>query len=147
VKTTASLPGTALVIGHSIVEDHEDPSAAIGYMLAEAVFAKESDPLERILEFGGVSESFRLLTSGQLAPDTLSAYAEHLAITPAGKATDDALIAGFAGMGLSASPYAYALDISGETTLALIEADAIITQNAPILSDGEWVALQDICAK
>ncbi|MCH2250123.1 MAG: hypothetical protein MK042_10025 [Cognatishimia sp.] len=146
IKSTASLPGTALVVGHSIVEDYEDSAAAIGFMLAEAKFAEENDPLERILEFGGVTESFRLLTSGQLAPDTLSAYAEHLAISPAGKATDTALIQGFSELGLSASPYAYALDISGETTLSLIEADAVITQSAPILTDGEWVALQDICA-
>ena len=146
VKSTASLPGTALVVGRSIVEDFDDPAAAIGFMLAEAKFAEENDPLERILEFGGVTESFRLLTSGQLAPETLSAYAEHLAITPAGKASDTALIEGFSELGLSASPYAYALDISGETTLNLIEADAIITQGAPILTDGEWVALQDICA-
>lgn len=146
VKTTASLPGTALVVGHGIVEDFEDPSAAIGFMVAEATYASESDPLERILDFGGVSESFRLLTSGQLGADTLSEYAEHLAITPTGKPTDAGLIEAFSRIGLSASPYAYALDISGETTLPLIEADAVITQNAPILTDGEWVALQDICA-
>lgn len=147
IKTTASLPGTALVVGHSIVEDYEDPAAAIGFMLAEATYAAENDPLERILEFGGARESFRLLTSGQLAPDTLSAYAEHLAITEVGTPSTDGLIDGFVRLGLTASPYAYALDISGETTLALIEADAIISQSAPILTDGEWVALQDICAK
>ena len=146
VKTTASLPGTALVVGRSIVEDHEDPSAAIGFMLAEAKYSEASDPLERILEFGGARSSFRLLTSGQLATETLSAYAEYLSITVTGRASDDALIEGFAKLGVSASPYAYALDISGETTLPLIEADAIITPATPILTDGEWVALQEICA-
>lgn len=147
IKSTASLPGTALVVGRAIVEDHDDPNASIGYMLAEATYSDTSDPLERILEFGGLAASFRLLTSGQLAPETLAEYAEHIAITPQEHAPIEDVIQRFADLGLSAAPYAYALDISGESTLELIEADAIITQGEPLLTDGEWVALQDICAK
>ena len=38
-----------------------------------------------------------------------------------------------------------ALDASGETTLALIEADPFTTTPKPVLGDGDWVALQGIC--
>ena len=146
VKTTASLPGPALIVGRRIVEDHEDPAAAIGFMIAEKAYATQSDPLARILEFGGWRASFRLLTSGMLASDTLALYAEHLAVTETEKPDDGALIDMFAALGIPPSPYAYAIDISGETTLPLIEADAIVSPAPPILTDGEWVALQDICS-
>lgn len=146
IKQTASLPGPALIVGRSIVEDYDDPAAAIGFMVAEALDAKLADPLERILLFGGLPASFRLLTSGQLAPETLESYAEHLARTSAEPVPMELLAGQFSTLGLPASPYAYAIDISGETTLPLIEADAVMTQADPILSDREWVALQDICS-
>lgn len=146
VKTTASLPGTALVLGRSVVEDHDDPAAAMGFMLAEKLYAETSDPLERILLHGGFRASFDLLTTGQIAPETLSRYAEYLATTEPPTMDEQKLIAAFSYIGLPAAPYAYALDISGETTIGLIEADAVLSPRDNVLSDREWVALQEICA-
>jgi hypothetical protein len=56
------------------------------------------------------------------------------------------LLAGFAAWSVRAAPYAYARDISGESTLALIEADPFAGQTPePLLSDGDWLRLQSIC--
>ena len=47
---------------------------------------------------------------------------------------------------LRLSPYAYALDVTGEKTYTLIEADALSDlEFAPILPDRNWIQLQNIC--
>ena len=48
---------------------------------------------------------------------------------------------------VSSAPYAYALDLTGETTLPLIEADpyAGSATGRQVLRDGDWVRLQGIC--
>ena len=58
----------------------------------------------------------------------------------------DALIAAFEAQNLSLAPYAAAIDITGETTLPLLEAEAI-RDNAPqsSLGDTAWVSLQGVC--
>jgi hypothetical protein len=44
------------------------------------------------------------------------------------------------------TPYAYALDITGETTLPLIEGDPMADRaTAPLLPDSTWLRLQNIC--
>jgi hypothetical protein len=47
---------------------------------------------------------------------------------------------------LRSSPYAYALDITGETVLPLIEADPRRALGSrEVLKDADWVRLQGIC--
>ena len=60
---------------------------------------------------------------------------------------DEPLLERFAAAGVSSTPYAYALDITGESTLRLIEGDPMRSEGArkPVLDDGDWVALQGIC--
>jgi hypothetical protein len=56
------------------------------------------------------------------------------------------MLAVFEQAGVPSSPYAYALDITGESVLPLIEGDPVRTpRSAPILSDADWVRLQGIC--
>lgn len=145
IRSTASLPGDVVVLSRSILEDHEDPSVAAGYVVAELTRAKTLDPLEKLLEHGGLWASFRLLTTGQLSAETLRDYAEALVSQPPAPVTPAELSEAFAGFNIPASPYAYAIDISGESTIELIEADALLSDPQPIMSDGEWVALQEIC--
>ncbi|MGH1464952.1 MAG: hypothetical protein ACRBBQ_06295 [Cognatishimia sp.] len=145
IRHTATLPGGAIVLSRTILEDHEDPAVAAGYLAAETVRAKAQDPLERLLRSGGITASFRLLTTGQLTDDTLRGYAEEL-VSEAPEPVDQAsMLQHFADLQLVAAPYGYAQDISGETTLELIEADAVLGQVAPVLGDLDWVALQEIC--
>lgn len=145
IRTTASLPGGIVLLSRAVLEDHEDPAVAAGYVIAEMTRAKALDPLEKLLDNGGLWASFRLLTTGQLSPDTLRDYAEVL-VSQTPRPVDLAQLRdAFATLNIAASPYAYAVDISGETTIDLIEADALLSDPEPIMSDGEWVALQEIC--
>ena len=145
IRTTSSLPGGVVLLSRAILEDHEDPAVAAGYVIAEMQRADMVDPLEYLLENGGLWASFRLLTTGALTPETLQDHAEDLVSKPPLAVNYSALSDTFASLQISASPYAYAIDISGETTIELIEADALFSTPIPVMSDGEWVALQEIC--
>ncbi|MCJ7871842.1 hypothetical protein [Phaeobacter sp. J2-8] len=145
-RDTAHLPGGFILLNRSVLEDHEDPEAAAGYVLAENLRAAQADPLEALLRQAGMFATAQLLTTGQLPDDALDTYAESLMITqPAPVATDD-LLAGFAAAQLGSTPYAYARDATGESTLRLIEADPMNGKQAePVMSDNDWLRLQVIC--
>ncbi len=56
------------------------------------------------------------------------------------------LLARFNDERLHRTPYAEALDITGETTLALIEGDPMAGQDTdPLINDSDWLRLQNIC--
>ena len=146
VKTTVSLPGGAILISRALVEDHSDPDILAGYVIAEHMRARHGDALDRLLAHSGVSASVRLLTTGALPDDVLKAYATHLLADKPAPVDDTLLLDGFRNWSVHSTPYAYAQDISGEKTIALIEADPFAGQSPdPVLSDGDWLRLQAIC--
>lgn len=147
VAATATLPGGTILIHRALVEDYEEPDVVAGYIVAERLRARAHDPLGRLLDHAGLAAAFRLLTTGDPGADALRSYAEYLlADAPTAPVPDDVLLEGFAAWSIRAAPYAYARDISGESTLALIEADPFAAEvPPPLLSDGDWLRLQGIC--
>lgn len=146
VETSVNLPGGYIVLNRRLVEDFEDPNAVAGYILAEVERSKNSDPLHAFLGDLGVRGTFRFLTSGQISPPAVTRYAEKLLSLPLAPVASEPLLSRFEAARIPSSPYAYSVDISGETTLSLIEADPIPQDAADaIVTDGEWVALQEIC--
>ena len=143
VQGAAALPGGIVLLNRATIEDFEEPDVTAGFVVAERLRA--GDALGELLQAAGISASFRLLTTGDLSQDILRAHAEDLILTDRQRPDDEALILAFETAKLRISPYAYALDASGETTLALIEADPFTTTPKPVLGDGDWVALQGIC--
>ncbi len=147
-RKTLLLPGGILVINKSVVEDYDTPEVAAGYMLAALEAASEIDPLEQILASSGVRATLTLLTSGQVKEKTLSDYAKHVLTTGPMQWETDALLGLFEGANVASTPFARAVDITGEATLDLIEADPYSGRSpAPLLSDGQWVSLQAICSE
>lgn len=145
-RRSAHLPGRIILLSRTIVEDHEDPDVAAGFVLSETVRAAQTDPLAALLDHAGLVASLRLLTTGTLPDSALAAYAEHLMAIEPELPAPDALIAAFARAEIRSTPFAYALDITGERTLALIEADPRSGQDSrQVLSDADWVRLQGIC--
>lgn len=145
-RRSAHLPGEIVLLNHSVVEDYEDADVAAGFVLAETVRAGATDPLAALLDHAGLVASLRLLTTGALPDAALSAYAEHLIAVNPDLPASEALIAAFAKAEIRSSPFAYALDITGERTLPLIEADPRAEQGSrQVLSDADWVRLQGIC--
>lgn len=141
-----ALPGGLVLLGRGVVETGKDAETAAGYALAAAVAAEAADPMVPLLQHAGMSASFRLLTTGHLPDTALRGYAEVLLRQRADQPAEP-LLARFEQAGVRMTPYAYALDPTGETVLSLIEADPFRSGGArPVLTDEDWVSLQAICA-
>jgi hypothetical protein len=145
-RHAAYLPGRVVLLHRAVLEEHEDPDVAAGFILTEMLRARQSDPLGDVLDHAGLWASLRLLTSGNLPPAALDAYAAHLM---AGQPADPPLadwLAGFAAAELRSSPYAGAREAEGAALQALITADPRAAEGSrPVLSDADWVRLQGIC--
>lgn len=145
IPKTGHLAGGLILINRTLVEDHEAPDVVAGYILAEALRAASEDPIETMLAAAGPTTAIRLLTTGDIPEARLADYAAQLMIKPVSDPDDTALLDLFRATQVASTPYAYARDISGETTLALIEADP--GGAAPVLPDSDWVSLQGICGE
>ncbi|MDE4175486.1 hypothetical protein PXK01_15090 [Phaeobacter sp. PT47_59] len=146
LASSLHLPGGIVLLNRSFVEDYEDPAVAAGAILAERARAGVEDPLAELLASGGPLASFRLLTTGQLNRDTLDHYVETVLAAPRPDLAEEVLLAEFARAAIPSSPFAYAADITGETTIGLIEADPMAGRVLePVLNDSDWVRLQNIC--
>lgn len=145
-RPSVSLPGNLTVLNRSVIEDFEEPDVAAGYILNAESQRHQKDPLRDLIEVVGLRENFRLLTTGDLTPAALKAYAEHLLTHNPPDAPTEALLERFKEAKLRSTPFAYAVDITGETTLAMIEGDPMAdSATAPLLPDATWLRLQNIC--
>jgi len=146
VVSSLHLPGGIILLNRSLIEGYEDPAVAAGAVLIERARAQARDPLAEVLKSGGMLASFRLLTTGKLSRSSLDHYAEAMISATRPEVPEEQLLAVFAQAAIPSTPYAYALDITGENTLGLIEADPMAGRSLePILNDRDWVQLQNIC--
>lgn len=148
IDTVATLPGGTILLGRGVVEDHETPFVAAGYLVEADLRRSAHDPMRALLDEASIVEAARLMTTGRMAERALVAHAETLARTPGAAVSEADLVTRFAMLDLPAAPYAYAVDISGESVLGLIEADPVSLAEAdPPIGDSDWVALQGICGE
>lgn len=148
VQQAVHLPGGLVVLNRAIVEDYDDADVAAGFILAEAARADARDPVLDMLKESSLLTSIKLLTTGKLSPAALQRYGEGLLTRAPMPLPDEDMLALFSAAELPSRPYAYALDVSGETVLALIEADPMRGQShAPVLNDSNWVRLQGLCGE
>lgn len=146
VQTTLALPGGIILLNRALVEDYEDPAVPAGFLIAAEQARQEEDPLDKLLRAAGIRATFHLMTTGEIASDTLRNYAETIVGLPSPAVDTENLLSAFAQAQVTTRPFAYALDITGETTIGLIEADPVSAADVPlILGDGDWIALQGIC--
>ena len=146
IARSISLPGGLILLNRSLVEDYDQPEVAASYVLIELLRRQQEDPLLYLLKEAGVTASLRLLTTGQFQADTLDDYVGKILTRQKPLPLTDRLITAFTEAGLPSSPLAYALDITGETTLPLIEGDPLRNKTyKPVLKDSDWLALQAIC--
>ena len=146
LSQTAHLPGNIILVSRELVEDYEDPDVVIGFILMEQLRSEQSDIFKDMLEYSGTLATFQLLTTGNLKKETLRRYSRHILLQPKLAIATSHVITRFQEKKLRMSPYAFALDMTGEQTLALIEADGLATWAfEPSLSDADWVRLQNVC--
>ncbi len=143
---TLALPGGIVLMNRTLVEDHEDPAVAAGFVLAEKLRSTLRDPLGDVLTESGMISAFRLLTTGEIQRGPLDTYAEEALARPRPPVQLQALLAQFEQASIPSTPFAYAQDVTGETVVGLIEADPMAGQRPPpVLRDRDWVLLQGIC--
>jgi len=143
---TVHLPGHYIVFDRGLVENHESPDVLAGHLLAEGLRVADSNPSLRLLEDAGLAATFRLLTTGDIPDAVLHDHAARLLTEAPQAVAERRLLAAFEEARISSQPYAYALDISGETTIGLIEADPMRGRlSEPVIDDQAWIALQGIC--
>lgn len=154
VRGAHLLPGGRVLIGRDLVEDHDTPEVLAGHVLAARVAAEDRDPLAAMLQAAGPVAGLKLLTAGELPAGALERQAVDLVAgeragdapsAPVSDATLDRLVAAFAAAEVAATPYARTLGPGGA---ALAAADPFAGRTpAPLLGDGDWVALQNVCAR
>lgn len=148
VQKAKHLPGNITLLNRALIEDFEHPDVLVGFLLAEELRRDSTDPIIPLLHHAGLRGTVQLLTTGYLPEAAIDEYAEDLLTTPQSEVPATALLKRFKARGVSATPYAYALDLTGETTLDLIEADPVPPSSAtPLLSDDDWVRLQGVCGE
>jgi hypothetical protein len=146
ITDSLSLPGGKVLLNKVLVEDFEEPDVVAGYILAEQVRSQSADSLKEMLDHVGLRATFTLLTTGNVPSAALDDYAESVLSTPRPMVDETALLAAFAAAEVRSTPYAKALDVTGEATVGLIEADPISGSLAmPLLRDSDWLRLQAIC--
>jgi hypothetical protein len=145
-REAAYLPGGTIVLNKILLEDYEDPAVVAGYALVEAQRARSDDPLGDLLHHTSLISVVRFLTSGDLPASALDSYAEWVMTQSPPPLPLPTILNGFEAAGVAAAPYAYALDTTGESVLGLIEADPYAGKvPPPLISDGDWISLQNIC--
>lgn len=142
-----ALPGRIIVLSGDLIAENDDPEVIAGHVIAALAQGRTTDPLLPLLDAAGLWTTLRLLTTGDIPVEVLQAHAARLLVAEPEPLPADRLLAGFADAGVASSPYAYSIDITGETVLELIEADPMAGQQAlPVLTDQNWISLQGICS-
>ena len=143
-------PGRLLVVDKRLLDAAETPDELAGALVVAAARAATEDPLRTLLSRVGTIATFRLLTTGDLAPGALHGQAAGLLQTPLRLPPSDALVAQFQAARLS--PQAFLLStapmdpsrdllVPALSTIAAPDGDA-----APLISDGQWVSILNLCA-
>ena len=140
------LPGRHVVLSQALLIEADGPDVVAGRIIAERLRAEASDPVVPLLRHAGMLATLRLLTTGSLPPGSADGYAEVRLGAAAPPLDPETALAAFRAAEVASTPFAYATDPSGESVLALIEADPFPGGTPrPVLSDADWIALQDIC--
>ncbi len=143
LATTAYVPGGTILISNTLVEDFESPEVLAAFLVAEDLRRDRGDPFAELLDAAGLRAALGLLSKGRLTESAMRQMAEWLVAHDSDPVPDSELLFRLRRLGIPGTAYAYARDISGETTRALIQDET--AAEPPVLSDGNWIALQRIC--
>ncbi len=145
-RFSTHLPGNIVLINRSLVEEYSGPEVAAGFVLMELAHAQEVPPMQQLFNSIGTQATLTFLANGRVSEAKLAEFATARLSGPLVRPDDRDLLALFAKVGLTSSPFAHALDNSLATTQGLIDADPVKVDYQPRLKDGDWIALQGICS-
>lgn len=142
------LPGDLYVMGSDLLRTAPGPEAAAAHLVSARLAAADPDLKAAALQHAGLAASLRLMTLGHLPRGAMAGYGEAMLLQPAPRPADADLLAALAERSIPAEPYAHSIDPTGQSVLPLIEGDPFRTTPParPLLTDEQWLALQQICA-
>lgn len=148
VNGARRLPGNLYVLGNDVLLTAPGPAAAAGHLMAAEMAVSDKELLLNALEYAGTRAVLQLLTLGTLPEKAMHGYGETLLQQPAPPADRDGLLKAFREKGIPSAPYAHSLDPTGASVLDLIKEDPYRDSPPPkaLLTDPQWLALQQICA-
>ncbi len=143
--------GRYFLIDARLLEDAQSAEALAGAILMAVQRSADEDPLLPLLRHAGVIATFRLLTSAEMPDSAMRGYGAALLRMPLAVPQLDPLLERFARVNLSTRAlvdHPQRLD----PTVSTLE-DALRSQDplsgeiaeTALLSDGQWVSLQNIC--
>lgn len=166
------LPGGRIILGRDLIENQPDPQQLAAHLLAARLAQTSTATMLPALRHIGIRQTLQLMTSGRIAADALNGYGEWLMSQPAPRPAAEALRAELSAHHLSADSFTATLDPARDAALiAALQKDAAkmpaadpsnaITSTSPpdaiapgmsapsttaLLTDQQWLVLQQICA-
>lgn len=140
-----AMPGDLIILDADLLQAADDPVAVAGFVLASHVAIAGHDPLEPVLREAGMATTFGLLTTGDIPREVLQRHADARLAEPAPQPASDALRQAFTRANLPHRPYQVLAD-TRTGTMPDLGRDPLDGQpTPPIMTDSEWISLQNIC--
>ncbi|MBQ1204256.1 MAG: hypothetical protein IIX61_10815, partial [Loktanella sp.] len=140
-----AVPGGLIILDSGLLQAAEDPAAVAGHVLASRIAISGGDTLEPVLLEAGLATTVGLLTSGDIPREVLQRHADERLLQPAAQPASAELRRAFQAANLPHAPY---LDLARQRGIATpdLGRDPLAGQQVPpILTDSEWISLQNIC--
>lgn len=142
------LPGDVYVIGSDLLRAAPGPEAAAAHLVAARLAVEDAQLRRAAMEHAGLLASLALMTVGHLPQTAMSGFGTALLSRPAPRPADADLLAALEERRIPVQPYALSIDPTGQSVRALI--GNVPPGDAPagpsLLTDEQWLALQQICA-
>ncbi|WP_106745737.1 hypothetical protein [Yoonia maritima] len=140
-----SIPGRLILLDYGLLQKADDPAAPAGFIVASRAGTGENDPLETVLHSAGLSVTFKLLTTGEIPSEVLQENAQEITAGTGSTPNRAKLRAAFSAAQIPHAPYLALLDeLTGN--MPDLGLDPLEGETLPaILTDSEWVSLQNIC--
>ncbi|WP_019956168.1 hypothetical protein [Yoonia vestfoldensis] len=140
-----AMPGGLIVLDARLLQAADDPVAVAGFVLASRVAVAGHDTLEPVLREAGLAATFGLLTTGDIPREVLQRHADDRLAQPAPQANANDLRRAFETANLPHRPYQVLAD-ARTGTMPDLGRDLLDGQpTAPVMTDSEWIGLQNIC--
>ena len=145
-------PGGVYVLDARVLDMAQSAEALAGALLLAETRLRMTDPVRPVLAHIGTVKTLELLTTGDVPGAALAGYAAAHSRAPAPAPDPTTVLARFEALNLSTRPFADnpdPLDPDADALLpALRTGDPLAGQlsERALLSDGQWVSLQNICA-
>ena len=140
------LPGKIIVISKALVEDFDDPDVVAGYVLAQIQREAKSNALDELMKQMSNIEIIQFLFGSSPDASTLRGFSKDWIIKKQVGVDLESLMNEFNKRAISALPYSYAIDVTGQSSQSMINSEKISEKvRKPSLDDSAWLALQTIC--